>query len=859
MTVSCWIKPASDCSNRGGWFSYGGTATGRGSSYTFTGSYAQVKWYANDVDVYTGTTPNLKDDGWHHVVGVWDGTYRDLYVDGTRYTHQSGKPLNTDTSVLMVGKTMWDAAFKGWIDEVLVLNRAASADEIADLYATGISRTARTLAEVTVESGTLKSGLSSALAVAYPFDSEATLTEDASKTGATLTNNGATYSTDSALGTGGSAAFDGSSSFLSLATFPSAIPSGNAARTLLCFAKSAASPTAEGAFISYGNETWGKGDYLNFACRSSGAKIGLYPWGAENGCFGFSSSELSSGWHSFVAVWDGSKVSLYKDGSQKLAPTAFTDGLTLNTKAAGFKIGKAFYNGTSFFKGNLDEVAVCNRALTAEEIASYHQKGLEAFRAQPLSATVALNLKAGATFDSSTQDQTIAGLDGAGVITVESLTLTERLAGSTTVNGDLTLGDGIVIRAGATPTTVSGKGATFEINRSGLTPLVSGAYDWVARGECSFPIRGAFGKGVKSIRLPAGMPTTGYRGIMPVKVVAAEGDATGEGALAALDFDVAKGEVKSELLILCPGCGYTLPPQVIAYGPDYETAYTCEVELTDEDQKPGPIVKTGVGELMFNSSDNTYAGTYIVSNGLLLVNANATIASGASVLLAGGRFSYDWTDRTIKSLGGYGGFYGCKNDDGANSIAVTDSLDFDVADLNEGRCLEMESDLGDKQQVARDYLSLGADCVVRLAHPELLSEDVKAYTLLKVNVPLNRKPVLENADKIGDGQWKVKLTNGGKTLKLENSHRGAGWSVRNVLTGAVSITAQSHAFAVDAASLPAELEVVYENMADGSVEGIRHKTQPALGVEFDPESAPDAEGKPCYFPEFLQLIRAAKN
>lgn len=326
---------------------------------------------------------------------------------------------------------------------------------------------------------------------------------------------------------------------------------------------------------------------------------------------------------------------------------------------------------------------------------------------------------------------------------------------------------------GMTPrvTTVYGKGATFEINRSGLTPLVSGAYDWVARGECSFPVRGAFGKGVKSIRLPAGMPTTGYRGIMPVKVVAAEGDATGEGALAALDFDVAKGEVKSELLILCPGCGYTLPPQVIAYGPDYETAYTCEVELTDEDQKPGPIVKTGVGELMFNSSDNTYAGTYIVSNGLLLVNANATIASGASVLLAGGRFSYDWTDRTIKSLGGYGGFYGCKNDDGANSIAVTDSLDFDVADLNEGRCLEMESDLGDKQQVARDYLSLGDDCVVRLAHPELLPEDddTKSYTLLKVNVPLNRKPVLENADQIGDGRWKVKLTNGGKTLKLGRS------------------------------------------------------------------------------------------
>ena len=496
VTVSCWIKPEEGCSNKGGWFSYGGTATGRGSSYTFTGSYAQVKWYANDVDVYSGTTPNLNDGSWHHVVGVWDGTYRDLYVDGTRYTHQSGKPLNTDTSVLMIGKTMWDQAFKGWIDEVLVLNRAASADEIASLYATGISRTAGTVSEVTVESGTLKSGLSSALAVAYPFDSEATLTEDVSKTGATLSNGDTTFSSDSAFG-GGAASFNGTSSYLYLPTFPSAIPSGNAARTLLCFAKAAASPTGEGAFISYGNEAWGKGDYLNFACRGSGAKIGLYPWGAENGYFSFSSSELSSGWHSFVAIWDGSKVSLYKDGSQMLAPTAFTDLSTLNTKAAGFKIGKAWYNGTSFFKGNLDEVAVCNRALTAEEIAAYHQKGIGAFRAKALSADVALNLKEGAAFDSAARDQTIAGLDGTGAIAVKSLTLTERLSGSTTVNGDLALGDGLVIEAGATPTTVSGQ-VTFAGGGTILLPNdlpKSGSWTLITAGsfvgaehlaDCSF-------------------------------------------------------------------------------------------------------------------------------------------------------------------------------------------------------------------------------------------------------------------------------------------------------------------------------------------------------------------------------------
>ena len=165
-------------------------------------------------------------------------------------------------------------------------------------------------------------------------------------------------------------------------------------------------------------------------------------------------------------------MSLYLDGSQKLAPTAFTDGLTLNTKAAGFKIGKAWYNGTSFFKGNLDEVAVCNRVLTDAEIAAYSKSGiaaLMALMAQPLASNLALTLTEGATLSTPHTAQTIAGLDGTGAITAKSLTLTEYLSGATTVNGDLTLGDGIVIKAGATPTTVSGQ-VTFAGDGTILLP-----------------------------------------------------------------------------------------------------------------------------------------------------------------------------------------------------------------------------------------------------------------------------------------------------------------------------------------------------------------------------------------------------
>ena len=470
VTVSCWIKVADGCSLRGGWFSYGDTATGCGSSFCFNNAFTEGKWYANDVDVYAGGLKSLADNAWHHVVGSWDGTYRDLYVDGVRYAHTPGKPLNTGTSVFMIGKTMWDQAFKGWIDEVLVLNHAADETEVTSLYENSIARKASSgVAEIVVESGALKSGLSSVLSVAYPFDSEATLTADASKTGATLTNNGTTYSSDSPLGTGGSAAFDGSSSVLSLATFPSAIPSGKAARTLLCFAKPASGMSQEGAFISYGQEnTYNASVYMNFAFRGFGARYGLFPWGADNVYVSISTDETIGKWQSFAAVWDGSQVALYRNGSKTWGFGTFDNNVIPNTPASNFKIGRAWYD-SSKFKGNLDEVAVCNRALTAEEIAAYHQKGLEAFRAKVLSAGVALNLKDGATFDSATQDQTIAGVDGTGTITVKSLTLTTRIAGSTTVNGDLTLGDGIVIEAGATPTVVSGQ-VTFAGGGTILLP-----------------------------------------------------------------------------------------------------------------------------------------------------------------------------------------------------------------------------------------------------------------------------------------------------------------------------------------------------------------------------------------------------
>jgi carbamoyl-phosphate synthase small subunit len=53
---------------------------------------------------------------------------------------------------------------------------------------------------------------------------------------------------------------------------------------------------------------------------------------------------------------------------------------------------------------------------------------------------------------------------------------------------------------------------------------------------------------------------------------------------------------------------------------------------------------------------------------------------------------------------------------------------------------------------------------------------------------------------------------GGKTFKLKFGHRGGNQPVKDLRTGKVSITSQNHGFAVDADSLPSEVEVTHINL-----------------------------------------------
>ena len=136
-TVSAWICVSNGCSTSGSWIAYRkASAKGLGNNFRLTNTSDDIWNYWHSMDVRCPAT-DVRDGKWHHVVGAFDGTTRKIYYDGALGISDSTMTPNIGTDLLLVGRTLNDVYLKGCIDEVLILNRAATDAEVHGLFLQG--------------------------------------------------------------------------------------------------------------------------------------------------------------------------------------------------------------------------------------------------------------------------------------------------------------------------------------------------------------------------------------------------------------------------------------------------------------------------------------------------------------------------------------------------------------------------------------------------------------------------------------------------------------------------------------------------------------------------------------------------
>jgi carbamoyl-phosphate synthase small subunit len=108
------------------------------------------------------------------------------------------------------------------------------------------------------------------------------------------------------------------------------------------------------------------------------------------------------------------------------------------------------------------------------------------------------------------------------------------------------------------------------------------------------------------------------------------------------------------------------------------------------------------------------------------------------------------------------------------------------------------------------------------------------------------------------GHQLLALASDAKTHKMKFGHHGANHPVQDVESKRVYITSQNHGFAVDAASLPANIKTTHVSLFDGSLQGIARTDKPAFSFQGHPEASPGPTEMSYLFDRFISMMQAVK-
>lgn len=183
-------------------------------------------------------------------------------------------------------------------------------------------------------------------------------------------------------------------------------------------------------------------------------------------------------------------------------------------------------------------------------------------------------------------------------------------------------------------------------------------------------------------------------------------------------------------------------------------------------------------------------------------------------------------------------------------------------------------DLGAKRNIARSLNKRGCEVTVYpsfTSAEEIIASDPDGIMLS--NGPGDPKActkVIEEIRKLYNtdipvfaiclGHQLMALATGADTYKLKYGHRGGNHPVKDLETGRVYISSQNHGYAVDTDSLDPDVAVpAFQNVNDGTNEGLRYTGKNIFTVQYHPEACPGPQDSSYLFDRFLKMMEVKKH